>query len=86
MSSLSAIKPNLLVLCFFIYCSVSKATKMLSEISLFLVKVNWCFVMIAGSIFFNLFARTLEKNLVKDITKTYGSNLMNIFRTCYFWN
>ena len=37
---------------FFILCKVSKATKMLSEINLSLVKADWCSVIMDESIFF----------------------------------
>ena len=52
----------------------SKATKILSEISLLLVKALWFSVIIFGRILFNLFAKTLEKILYRTLQRLMGRN------------
>ena len=50
-------------LMFFILCQDLNAIRILSEINLFLAKVDWCSVTMVGKICLSLFARTLEKIL-----------------------
>ena len=53
-------------------CKDSKATKILLEISLLLVKALWCFVIILGKSLFKLFAKTLEKILYRTLQRLMG--------------
>ena len=58
----------------------SKAINILSEIRRSFVKALWCSVIMWGRIFFNMFANTLEKNLVQHITQANGAKLRYQFR------
>ena len=71
MSSLIAMYLVFPELIFFILFRDSNATSMLSEISLFLTKADWCLVMMVGKIFLSLFARTLEKILYRTLPSNY---------------
>ena len=53
-------------------CKYLKATKILLEISLLLVKVLWCSVIIFGKSLFYLFAKTLEKILYRTLQRLMG--------------
>ena len=52
----------------------SKSTKILSNISLLLVKVLWFSVIIFGRILFNLFPRTFKKILYRTLQRLMGRN------------
>ena len=71
MSSLIAMYLVFPEIIFFILFRDSNATSMLSEISLFLTKADWCSVMMVGKIFLSLFARTLEKILYRTLPSNY---------------
>ena len=74
-SSLRAMKPSLIELWFCIQWRDSKTIRILSEISQSFVKALWCSMIICGSIFFNLFANTLENILYKTLHSLMGWNL-----------
>ena len=67
MSSLIAMYSVFPELIFFILFSDLNATSILSEISPFLTKVDWCSVMMVGKVFLSLFASTLEKILYRPL-------------------
>ena len=67
-------------------CNVSKATKILLEINLSLVKADWCFVTMVGRIVFSQLDKTLEKILYNTLQRLIGSKLSDIFRIFSLWN
>ena len=58
----------------------SKTINILLEIRRSFVNELWCSVIMWGRIFFNMFANTLEKNLVQHITQANGAKLRYQFR------
>ena len=49
------------------------------------MKAGWCSVIMEGSNFFNLYARTFGKNFIENITQIDWAKIMHIFRIFYFW-
>ena len=85
-SSLSAMNPEEPELYFCKQCNVSKATKILSEINLSLVKADWCFVTMVGRIVFSQLDKTLDKILYNTLQRLIGAKLSDIFRIFSLWN
>ena len=64
---------------FFIWCKVSKATKILSKIALSNWKALWDSEIKLGKILYNLLANTVEVNLYKILHKAMGKNFVTLF-------
>lgn len=73
-SSFIVIKPDFLAFLFFMWCKVSKTTKMLSKIAISTWKALYESKIISGKIFLSLFANTFDTNLYKILHKAIGRN------------
>ena len=73
-SNFNAMNPWVPDLYFCKLCKVSKATRILSEINLSLVKADWCPVMMDGSNIFRRLAKTLEKILYNTLHRLIWRN------------
>ena len=77
-SLIIAINPSFPVFLFFMWCKVSKATKMLSEVTLSDWKALWYYEITIGRRLLSWLAITFEINLYQILHRAIGQNLVTL--------